>query len=158
MRNNLQKALNRCYFFLKFRPRTEKEVIDFLYKKYKKFKLNKNSINDLINELKSKKYIDDKKFIEWFVSKSIEKKPKAVFLLKKELKTHGVRNNDIEEYFENTRLDEYSLANKLLKKYWSRWLRFEPEERRNKAFNTLLRKGFSFEIVKKTIEEFNEKY
>jgi SOS response regulatory protein OraA/RecX len=159
MQNNLQnKALNRCYFFLKFRPRTEKEIVNFLYKKAKKYKLNKKRIDDVINELKVRKYIDDKKFVEWFVLKSIDKKIKAPFIIKKELITHGVKTKDIDEYFENNTIDENAQAIKLLNKYWLRWLNIEAQERFNKALNMLLRKGFRFEIAKKAIEEFKQKY
>lgn len=158
MQNELyNKALNRCYFFLKFRPRTEKEVRNFLYKNVKKYKLNKKSIEQILYELKQKKYIDDKKFIDWFVLKSIERKPKATFLIKKELKIFGINEKEINEYFENNTLDEHSTASKLLNKYWIRWTTLDQTERRNKALNTLLRKGFSFDVIKKTIEEIEKK-
>jgi len=156
MQSNLQKALNRCYYFLKFRPRTEKEVINFLYKKSKKYKLNTKSILDLVKELKSKEYINDKNFIEWFVLKKSTKKPTAAFLIKRELRAYGIKDNDIEEYFEKNKFDEYTLAKNLLTKYWFKLSTLDFETKRMKIQNLLLRRGFNYEIIKKAIEEFEK--
>jgi len=156
MQSNLQKALNRCYYFLKFRPRTEKEVINFLYKKSKKYKLNTKSILDLVKELKSKEYINDKNFIEWFVLKKSTKKPTAAFLIKRELRAYGIKDNDIEEYFEKNKFDEYTLAKNLLTKYWFKLSTLDFETKRMKIQNLLLRRGFNNEIIKKAIEEFEK--
>ena len=100
MQNNLQKALNRCYFFLKFRPRTEKEIKRFLFEKSAKYKLNKKTIDILLSKLKSQGYVNDKKFVDWFVLKRLTRKPKSSFLIKRELLNHGVTIKDIEDYFD----------------------------------------------------------
>ena len=158
MQNNLQKALNRCYFFLKFRPRTEKEIKRFLFEKSAKYKLNKKTIDILLSKLKSQGYVNDKKFVDWFVLKRSTRKPKSSFLIKRELLNHGVTIKDIEDYFDKNLFDEYSLAKRLLDKHKFGWLNIEAEKRKIKAQNTLLRAGFSFDIIKRAVEEFEKNY
>src|SRR3990167_9786915 len=129
MQKHLDKALNRCYFYLKQRPRTEREIYFYLYKKANKYKINQKDINDIILELKEKSYLDDKKFIDWFVSKRLSTKPKAVFIIKNELKSLGIKDDLINEYFEKNEVDEQELATKLLVKVNRRFINLDLEDK-----------------------------
>ena len=132
MQKHLDKALNRCYFYLKHRPRTEKEIYFYLYKKANKYKINQKDIADIILELKEKSYLDDKKFIDWFVSKRLSTKPKAVFIIKNELKRLGIKDDLINEYFEDVEINEYDLAIKLLTKVNRRFINLEADKKKEK--------------------------
>ncbi len=156
MQKHLEKALNRCYFYLKQRPRTEREIYFYLYKKAKKYKITQKNINDIILELKEKSYLNDKKFIEWFVSKRLSTKPKAVFIIKNELKRLGIKDNLINDYFEEIEIDEYDLAIKLLTKINRRFLNFEADKKKEKQYSYLLSRGFKYDDIKKAVEEFNK--
>ena len=156
MQKHLEKALNRCYFYLKQRPRTEREIYFYLYKKAKKYKITQKNINDIILELKEKSYLNDKKFIEWFVSKRLSTKPKAVFIIKNELKRLGIKDNLINDYFEEIEIDEYDLAIKLLTKINRRFLNLEADKKKEKQYSYLLSRGFKYDDIKKAVEEFNK--
>jgi len=156
MQKHLEKALNRCYFYLKQRPRTEREIYFYLYKKAKKYKITQKNINDIILELKEKSYLDDKKFIDWFVSKRLSTKPKAVFIIKNELKRLGIKDDLINDYFEEIEIDEYDLAIKLLTKINRRFLNFEADKKKEKQYSYLLSRGFKYDDIKKAVEEFNK--
>jgi len=156
MQKHLDKALNRCYFYLKHRPRTEKEIYFYLYKKANKYKINQKDIADIILELKEKSYLDDKKFIDWFVSKRLSTKPKAVFIIKNELKRLGIKDDLINEYFEDVEINEYDLAIKLLTKVNRRFINLEADKKKEKQYSYLLSRGFKYDDIKKAVEEFNK--
>ena len=156
MQSHLNKALNRCFFYLKYRPRTEKEIYQYLYKKSKKYKINQKDIQDIILELKEKTYIDDSKFIDWFVSKRLSNKPKAVFIIKSELRRLGIKGNLVNEYFDENTIDEFDLALKTLDRIKRRFINLEPAKKREKQISYLSSRGFKYDDIKKAVEEFDK--
>ncbi len=159
MDNNelFQKALNYAYFYLKFRNRTEKEISRYLEKKAKRFYWTETTISAVIKTLKEQDLIDDKKFIQWFVNQRNLFKPKSVFILKNELFKLGVAKELIDEYFSDHPQNETELAYKTLLPRWQRFFNLSSRERFKKASQFLLRRGFSFEIVKRTIAKIEGK-
>ena len=156
MQSHLNKALNRCFFYLKYRPRTEKEIYQYLYKKSKKYKINQKDIQDIILELKEKTYIDDSKFIDWFVSKRLSNKPKAVFIIKSELRRLGIKGNLVNEYFDENTIDEFDLALKTLDRIKRRFTNLEPAKKRERQISYLSSRGFKYDDIKKAVEEFDK--
>lgn len=152
--NQIQQALNRAYFFLKFRPRTEKEVTDYLNKKAEKFHWSSEVVEKAIQSLKEKKYINDADFVEVFVHSRSNLKPKSRYALSGELGKFGVAKETIDLFFEENPVDEDSLASDALKRRWAQYQRFSKQERFQKAAAFLSRRGFSYEIIKKTIQQF----
>ncbi|MEX1052247.1 MAG: RecX family transcriptional regulator [Patescibacteria group bacterium] len=157
MHDNLKKALNRCYFYLKYRPRTEKEIYQYLYKRSKKYKLKQQDVFEIIDELKNKGYLNDSKFIEWFVDKRIRSKPKAVFIIKSELRALGINEELIRNYFEENKIDEFQLAFKALEKAEKRFSKIELTTRKEKEILFLTRKGFKYDTALAAVEELNKK-
>lgn len=157
MQKHLDKALNRCYFYLKHRPRTEKEIYFYLLKKSKKYNINEKDIRDIILDLKQKSYLDDTKFVEWFVSKRLSNKPKAVFIIKSELKKLGIKDDLINAYFDENKVDEYEIAIKALMRVNKRFLNLDPDKKKEKQYSHLLSRGFKYDDIKKAVEESNKK-
>ena len=156
MKNDLQFLFNKALFFLKFRPRTEKEVYDYLLKKIKSTHYSTNDVEKVIEKLKEMDLLDDKKFIEEYVSFYSKNNPKSKKVLTLELLRKGVDKDLIDEYFLKNQLDEEELAFLLLKKRFPRWALIDKRKRLKKAFDFLGRRGFSFETVKKVIEKLEE--
>ena len=156
MKNDLQFLFNKALFFLKFRPRTEKEVYDYLLKKIKSTHYSTNDVEKVIEKLKEMDLLDDKKFIEEYVSFYSKNNPKSKKVLTLELLRKGVDKDLIDEYFLKNQLDEEELAFLLLKKRFPRWALIDKRKRLKKAFDFLGRRGFSFETVKKVIEKLKE--
>ncbi|MCX7881026.1 MAG: RecX family transcriptional regulator [Patescibacteria group bacterium] len=152
----LEKLFQKSLFFLKFRLRTEKEIRDYLSQKVRKYKLSSIIIEQIIKKLKEEELINDEKFIEIFIEEKIQLKPKSILFLKRELLKHGVANKLIERYFSQNPLNDEELAYKSLAGRWQRWKKISWEKRYKKAVSFLLRRGFSFETVKKTIEKFKQ--
>ncbi len=157
MQEDVQKALNRAYFFLKFRPRTKKEVVDYLQKKSDKwYHWVPEVIDQAIESLQLEGLVDDEKFVESFVVSRSTLKPKSEFVLRRELSRLGVEKNILDNYFNHNPISESDLA---LKALWSRWPRlqhFSKKTRFEKAAQFLLRRGFSFSTAKKAIVDMED--
>ena len=110
------RALNLAYFFLKFRPRTRKEVLNYLEKKSKKYHFSDDIISNSIKHLIEVNLINDKDFVSWFVEQRNLNKPKSKFALSQELIRFGIEKGLIEEYFNRNELDELKLAKTALQK------------------------------------------
>ena len=156
MLDNFQFLLNKALFFLKFRSRTEKEVFDYLLKKIKNTNYSKKEIKKVIEKLKKMSLLNDKKFIEDYVSYRLKNNPKSQKVLILELRKKGVDESLINEYFSQNQINEEELAFLLLKKRFPRWLNLDGKKRLKKAFDFLARRGFSFEVSKKTIEKISQ--
>ena len=151
------KALNLSYFYLNFRPRTYKEIEEYLQKKAAKFKFDEKTISKAIKSLQQDNLINDQKFIEWFVEIKTTRRPISKFLIKQKLLKHGVEKQLIDEYLEKNTVDELKLAKIALEKRWLRFKNLPKKEKFQKTASFLGRRGFSYDIIKKTIAEFGEK-
>ena len=154
LNEDLVPLLNKVYFFLKFRPRTEKEVRDYLYKKIRTTHWSRDGAEEVIKKLNEQELIDDKKFIDWFVRQRTTLKPKGQKLLTRELLQKGIKIELIEDYFSENSVDEETLAFQILKKRWPRFKSLDSKKRFEKAARFLLSRGFNYDLVKKTIDKF----
>lgn len=155
-RELLEKAKNLAYFYLKFRPRTEKETRDYLEKKKRKHKLTSPAIQQAVKELKAERLVNDTSFIIWHVERRSRAKPKAKFLLTQELIKYGVPKDLITEYFQEKVLDEAPLAMQAIRSRWVRWSSFPKEKRFEKAARFLQSRGFSYSVIKNTIADLEK--
>ncbi len=153
----IQKALNRAYFFLKFRPRSRQEMVDYLTKKSKRYKWDASVVDEAIKKLQEFELINDTKFTEWFIEQKSAVKPKAVFVLKRSLKQYGIDPNLIEDYFARNEFNEEEMARKSLGSRLDRWKSLNKQERFKKLASYLQRRGFSYDVIKKTVAKLEEK-
>lgn len=152
-----EDLLQKSYRFLSPRPRTEKEIRDYLIKKIKKFNLSRPEkfIDLVIDQLKKEGFVDDKKFIAWWVEQRSYFKPKGKLALKHELLQKGIHPQLINQYFEENKLDEFQLAKIALEKKIKKWESLKKEEKRQKAISFLVSRGFSFETADKIYKILN---
>ncbi len=157
MNSDLIPLLNIAFFYLKFRPRTVKEVRDYLYKKVRTTHWSHEAADKVIDHLIEQKFLDDKEFIDYLVTLRTRTKVKGVFAIKQELNRFGVDKESIDEYFSNTEINEEALAEKILGHRWPRLKTLPKQKRFEKAISFLLRRGFNFETSKKTFEDLINK-
>lgn len=153
--DQIHQALSGAYFFLKFRPRSEKEIREYLIKKAEKFHWKSTVVEAAISSLKEQNYINDDEFVEWFVYHRKLSKPKSAYALKNELHRFGVDRDNVSEYFEQNPIDEEKLALAALQKRWPRYQNLDKKEQFQKAAAFLSRRGFNFDIIKKCIDHLN---
>jgi len=155
--DELQPLLNLAFFYLKFRPRTVKEVRNYLYKKVRSTHWSHEAVDKVIKHLIEQKFLDDQEFINYLVASRTRTKVKGIFAIKQELTKYGVKKELIDEYFSKTEINEEALAEKILVNRWPRLKTLPKQKRFEKAMSFLLRRGFSFETSKKTFEDLINK-
>ena len=138
------KLYQRALEWVLIRPRSEKEVYDYLYRKVYEKKLDKSYINLIIERLKNKKYLDDTKFAEYYVENRFVKKGISKKRLKMELMKKGVSQDIIGEVLDG-RNDEEEILKIIAKKR----AKYDDE----KLTQYLCRQGFSYQLAKELVEK-----
>jgi regulatory protein len=176
--DDFEKFYKASIRFLSFRPRSEKELTDYLTKKTsfatsyaKASKVKKASegqeklrlqllINSIIESLKKDKFINDEEFVKWWIEQRTLIKPKAWRIIKSELKMKGISREAIEEIQEsdfkneNDKNSALKLAEKKLRTIHDQSNKFKTRE---KLSRYLAGKGFDWDIVKEAIDRVLEK-
>jgi regulatory protein len=156
MDDDLIPLLNMAFFYLKFRPRTIKETRDYLNKKVRTTHWSHEAVDKIINHLIEQKFLDDQEFVRYLVESRTRTKIKGVFAIKQELSKYGVEKELIDEYFAKTEINEEALAEKILSPRWPRFKNLPAKKRFEKAVNFLARRGFNFEISRKTYKKLSD--
>jgi len=131
------------------RPRSEKEIHDYLRKK---------AVGDLLmlevtRELKERKFIDDTAFAFWFVDQRVNFRPKGKRALLYELKQKGISEDIINTVFSDNKLDEIQMAEKLVAKKMRLLQRFSKKKQREKIIMFLKRRGFLWDAIQQVAPE-----
>ena len=108
-------------------------------------------IDDVIEDLKKKGYLDDKEFIRAFVAEKSRSKSWSIKKIKSELIKSGLASKLIDELLsEQTKDSDYENVMKLAKKKYAILLQrnLEPKDLRNKLSTYLFSKGFAYELIK----------
>ena len=156
-KDEAEKALGHGYFFLKFRPRSKKEMIVYLNKKSIKYQWGVYVAEAAIRRLEKEGLVDDEVFIHWFVEQRSSRKLKGEYALRQELRRFGIEDELVNQYFLENPLQEKEYARTVLMRRWPRLKSLQREKRTQKAYAFLLRRGFDFGVVKKTIADIEEK-
>jgi len=144
---DFEKILNKVYRFLSLRPRSEKEVADYL----KKRKIFSPDFEKILKTLKRQKLINDLEFAKWWIEQRETFKPKGKIALRSELKQKGIPEEIIEKAL--IHINEKSLAKKALAKKIEVYRSFHPEEFLRKISQFLSYRGFSWQTIEKIILE-----
>ena len=153
--DDFEKYYISAVHFLSFRNRSEKEVRDNLKTK----KTPSDILEKVVETLKKQNFINDKKFVEWWIDQRNTFKPRSNRLLEMELKQKGVSQDIIESGIMNQEPgieSDLALAKKLVEKKIGRYKGFAKRELYEKLGPFLARKGFGWETIKKSIDEVLE--
>lgn len=151
------KLLERVLKFISLRPRSRKEILDYLKKKIPKLADQNQDLQDKVfKEIENLGLIDDTAFTYWWLEQRNTFRPKGKRALFYELKQKGIDNFIIEEVLAKG-LDEMNLARQSGGKKWATLKNLPLEVSRQKLVGFLSRRGFSWEIIKKVLDEITEK-
>lgn len=150
-KNESQKLLDKAYRLLSFRPRSEKEVRDYL----KKRKIRPRLIEWLISQLKTQGYLNDEKFAQWWLEQRATFRPRGKRALRQELRQKGVAGEVIEAVVGE--LEELPLAKKSAQKKARALEKLDRQEFQQKLTAYLSRQGFSWPTIKLIIDEMIKK-
>ena len=143
-----QKALDRLIMFATLRPRSEKEIKDWMIRK----KVNESLKKSLIDRINNLDLLNDRKFARWWVDQRIAFKSKSLRDLDYELRNKGIAKEIISEVLAETEIDELGSAKRLIEKNYYKWSRFSGSIARQKKSVFLARKGFTWDIIKRVIK------
>lgn len=143
----IERYYNLSIRYLSYRPRSEKEIIDYLTKK----KIDEQIQSQIIEKLKKYNFINDIEFVNFWIEQRIKFKHKPLRAIEYELKQKGIDRNLIETAMEKFDKNVFDLENakKLAERKMDFYRNLDPKKRREKVMNYLLRKGFSYDVVKK---------
>ena len=143
-----QKTLDKLLKFAMMRPRSEKEIDEYLKRK----KVHESMWEDLFQKLKHFELLDDAKFAKWWVDQRLAFKKISEKVLKLELGRKGIDKNTIDDVLEVTPIDEEKMAKELLSKRAYKWERLDPKIAKQKKFQYLAGKGFDWEVITRIIK------
>ena len=156
-----EKLVNAALRFVSYRPRSERELSDFLTKKLSKWKMSGTLlIEKVVERMRDLGYVDDRKFIAWWVEQRASFRPKGKRALGSELRGKGIPATLIEEAFDDpsaAQFDEYESAQKVILKKTTVWAKMPKIEQKKKVYTFLAARGFSFEIISRIIDELVKK-
>lgn len=141
--------ISKCYALVARRPRTEKEIRDYLAEKKEGFEI----IDKVVDHLKSKKVIDDKLFIKWWVGERNYFKPRGIRALKSELQQKGIEREILDDFFAGETINELELAKNELKRLKRRLDHLPYKDKYHKVIGHLSRRGFPYAIAKNAFED-----
>src|ERR1035437_4761786 len=95
--DDFEKFYKAAIRYLSFRTRSEKELSDYLTKK----KCDELTSKRILDSLKRDKFLNDEEFARMWIRERTLINPKAIRVIKMELKQKGISKEVIEEAFEN---------------------------------------------------------
>ena len=137
--------------FLNKKMRTVRELEEYLKEKFSK--RNSEELKQVIEDFKLKGYLDDKKYIEEYIS-SKKSKDWSVLRLKNELLKKGIKEEDFSCFLQKEEEKEVEKAVKIgYKRYlfYCKNKKLQQKDFRKKLYFYLLQKGFSSDNVLKAI-------
>jgi len=149
-----RKAKQFTFNFLSFRARTEKEIRDRLKKKG----FSKKITDEVISDLKRLDLVNDYQFALSWIKDRLDHKPRGEKLLRIELYRFGIKKELIEKALEEVypKKNEKEIAKGLIEKRKKRYENLEERLAKKRMADYLLRRGFSYEVVKEVLGSFFE--
>lgn len=142
-----QKLLEAAFRFLSYRPRSEKEIRDFLTRKVQESEGTRSrALEAVVERLRELGYIDDAKFALWWQEQRMLHRPKGARAIVQELKAKGVEGRGI-------RVDEHALAKKAIEKKLPLWRLLPTLTQKKRAYGFLSRRGFGADTIRRIIDE-----
>ncbi len=151
-----ERYYNLSINYLSIRPRSEKEILDYLKKKAKNApSLTDEIITQIIDKLKSYKFINDREFTKFWIDSRIKSKHKPIRAIEFELRQKGISKELIDESLKDvdTKDLDYDNAKKLAERKMEYYRNLDPKKRREKVMRYLVSKGFSYDVVKKVLDD-----
>lgn len=138
-----EKLYERALRLLSYRPRSEKEIKDYLQRKGAPPKISAK----IIGYLKKQGLINDQEFAAWWVKQRCQFRPKGRRVVWWELKQKGLDEEIINDSLFSAK-EELALAKKAIGR---------RKREREKLISFLARRGFDWEIIKLVLAEKQKK-
>jgi regulatory protein len=143
--------VNAAIRYVSFRPRSKKELTDFLNKKLTRWKVSgAGLLAKVITRMEELGYADDGKFAEWWVDQRTAFKPKGNRYIQMELKSKGVPDAVIASVLASRgSVSLLAAARQAIAKKMPLWAKLPPLERKKKLYDYLARRGFDSDTIRR---------
>lgn len=132
--------------FVSFRPRSEKEIREYLGKKlHRSHTTAPIVLEKVLARLRELGYADDVKFAAWWVGQRTGRKPKGRKLIERELAAKGIQWQVI--------VNEKELARQAVEKKLDVWKTLSHFEQKKKISEFLYRRGFDWDAIGSIVDE-----
>jgi regulatory protein len=146
-----ERLVNAAIRFVSFRPRSQKELTDFLNKKLTRWKVSgAGLIAKVIGRMEELGYVGDEKFAAWWVDQRTAFKPKGNRFIKMELRAKGVPEAIIVSVLASRGSQSLlEAAKQAVAKKLPLWAKLPILERKKKIYEYLARRGFDTSTISK---------
>jgi regulatory protein len=154
--NKIGLLMNQVLGIISRRPRSKREIEQYLHKKHATDKQKEI----IIMKLGNLGYVNDKEFIDWWLDQRQTFRPRGKIALFQELRQKGIDENLINEQLEKNEEEgksEFILARKLAEKRLSRYKNLPPLELRQKMTRYLIQRGFTWDTAGEVIDSLVKK-
>jgi len=162
-KEEISKLFDATLKFLSYRPRSQKEVEDYLIGKISKKENIKfsqakesNLIAEVVSKLKNYKYLNDIEFSKWWINSRTRSSPRGKMILKSELFQKGIDREIIDDLINNIK-NQKPLALKAIGKKLPRWQKLSNLEFKKKVYSFLISRGFDFDTIKEVVAQIEKK-
>ena len=149
----LAKAKSTVFRLFKFRPRSEREIID----KLKGKKLSNETITAAIAHFEKLDYINDRRFAKMWAASRLARN--GINRIRLELKQKGITEEIIQETIGNIP-EDYSEIETVLtvaKKQLRKYERLDSEKQKRRLYEYLVRRGFRQNTAQKALRQLIKK-
>ena len=147
---SLQKTYTTAVRYLGIRPRSVKELADYLKRK----EYEEDHIELVLHRLIREKHLDDHRFTESFVKERIRQKSKGPRLIQQELYEKGIDKEVVEEILQIVGFNEqYEAAMKEASKRAKQDKKESLGRQKEKIRLALMRKGFETDVINEVMND-----
>ncbi|HEM2809078.1 TPA: recombination regulator RecX [Streptococcus suis] len=138
---------NLALYYISFKQRTKKEVLDYLAK----YEISGAPAQRIVANLEEDKWIDDKGYVEAYIRQNGLSGDKGPSMLRQKLMMKGVSKSLIDGGLAEVDFSDLAskVAEKLLRKYQNK---LPLRALQDKLIQGLITKGFSYELAKQSID------
>lgn len=139
---------NLALYYISFKQRTKKEVLDYLAK----YEISGAPAQKIVANLEEDKWIDDKAYVEAYIRQNGLSGDKGPAMLRQKLMTKGVSKSLIDGGL--AEVDFLDLADKVAEKLLRKYQNKLPlRALQDKLVQGLMAKGFSYELAKQSMNQ-----
>lgn len=141
---------NLALYFISFKQRTKKEVLDYL----EKYEIAGDTALKIVANLEEDKWIDDKNYVETYIRQNDLNGDKGPAMLRQKLMTKGISKSIIEDGMAEIDFSDLAgkVAEKLVRKYQNK---LPLRALQDKLIQGLMTKGFSYELAKQSLAQLD---
>ncbi|HEL2109887.1 TPA: recombination regulator RecX [Streptococcus suis] len=139
---------NLALYYISFKQRTKKEVLDYLAK----YEISGTPAQKIVANLEEDKWVDDKAYVEAYIRQNGLSGDKGPAMLRQKLMAKGISKSLIDGGLAEADFSDLAdkVAEKLLRKYQNK---LPLRALQDKLVQGLVAKGFSYELAKQSMSQ-----